>query len=69
MPLLQRHIDELNRIHLAETGENLSDDEAWAMATRLFTLARTISKYDDHIQGSDLRTQVDRIGRPSGTLH
>lgn len=56
MPLLQRQIDELKRIHLAETGEHLSDDEAWAMATRLITLARTISQYDDYIQGGNLRT-------------
>jgi hypothetical protein len=69
MPLLQRHIEELRRIYLAETGEDLSNDEAWAMATRLLTLARNISQYDNDIQSGDLRAQVDRVGRPPSTLH
>lgn len=53
MPLLQRHIDELKRIHLAETGENLSDEEAWAMAHRLVGMLRLVSPVDGEPEGTN----------------
>lgn len=35
MALTQRDIDDLRRIYARETGEELSDDEAWEMGNRL----------------------------------
>jgi hypothetical protein len=35
MPLSRAAIDELKAIHLQETGEDLTDDQAWAMGRRL----------------------------------
>lgn len=53
MPLLQRHIDELKRIHLVETGENLSDEEAWAMAHRLVGILRLVPPVDGEPEGTN----------------
>ena len=70
MPLLQRHIDELKRIHLAETGETLSDDELRAMAACLISLTRIILSYgqDSNRPSGNLRSKVDRIRGPSNPI-
>jgi hypothetical protein len=47
MPILQYHIDELKEIYLRQTGDNLSDKEAWDMAIRLVSLFGLLLE-DDH---------------------
>ena len=39
MVLNKEAVDKLRAIHEKATGEKLSDEEAWEMATRLFALA------------------------------
>lgn len=56
MPLLQCHIEELKRIHRAETGETLSDAEAWVMAHRMVALLRILSGHGQEYGGSDRRS-------------
>lgn len=38
MALTHQDIDELRRIHARETGQELSDDEAWEMGYRLLAV-------------------------------
>jgi len=38
MPLSRQAIEELKTIHRRKTGEELSDDEAWAMGHRLLRI-------------------------------
>jgi len=47
MPILQHDIDELKEIYLRQTGDNLSDKEAWDMAIRLVSLFGLLLE-DDH---------------------
>ncbi len=44
MPLNQQHIEELKKIYLKNTGESLSNQEAWDMAGRLIELFRLLIK-------------------------
>jgi hypothetical protein len=47
MPILQHHINELKEIYRKQTGEDLSDMEAWDMAVRLMNLFRLLLE-DEH---------------------
>ncbi len=44
MSLTQEDVDKLKAIHEKEAGEKLSDDEAWAMATRLLELSYLLTE-------------------------
>ena len=44
MPLTQRAIDELKTIHREETGEILSDEEAWEMGNRLLRVFAVLAR-------------------------
>ena len=44
MPLDQKAIDELKKIHLEETGEKLSNQEAWDMGLNLIKLLKALSR-------------------------
>lgn len=46
MPLTQEAIDKLKKIHFEEYGEELSNQEAWDMGTRLVNLFKTIVKHE-----------------------
>jgi len=48
MPLNQSDIDELKQIYREEFGQDLSDDEAWEMGTRLLRLFYILSTPPDH---------------------
>lgn len=45
MPLQQTDIDELKKLYKEDVGEEISDEEAWAMGTRLLNLYRLLDKY------------------------
>jgi hypothetical protein len=47
MALTKEAVDKLKNIHEAATGEKLSDDEAWEMATRLLELAHLVLSTDE----------------------
>jgi hypothetical protein len=42
MPLDQKAIDKLKKIHLEEYGEELTNQEAWDMGIRLINLFKTL---------------------------
>jgi len=42
MPLKQRDIDELKKLYKQEYNEELSNQEAWEMGTRLLDLVFTV---------------------------
>jgi hypothetical protein len=44
MPITQRHIDELKTIYQKQSGEELSNKEAWDMTIRLVNLFRILLK-------------------------
>lgn len=44
MPLTQRAINELKMIHREETGEVLSDEEAWEMGNRLLRVFAVLTR-------------------------
>ena len=44
MPLTQKAIDELKAIHRRHFPEELTDDEAWAMARRLLGIFRLLTE-------------------------
>ena len=44
MSLDQNAINELKQIHLEETGEELSDEEAWDMGLNLIKLVGALSR-------------------------
>lgn len=45
MALTKEAVDKLKELHRKETGEELSEEEAWEMATRLLELARLIRNW------------------------
>ncbi len=47
MPLKQTDINQLKAIYREETGQTLSDAEAWAMGTRLIELFRLLLRVND----------------------
>ena len=55
MPLTQKAIDELKEIHHRKTGEQLSDDEAWAMGHRLLRIFAILARPPAR-QPSEVRT-------------
>jgi len=44
MPLDQKAIDELIKIHLQEFGEELTNEEAWDMGIRLLRLFKALGR-------------------------
>jgi aldehyde:ferredoxin oxidoreductase len=44
MALNREAVDKLKEIFRAETGEELSDEEAWEIATRLFSLGHLLAE-------------------------
>ena len=46
MALTQEAVDKLKTIHEKETGEKLSDGDAWEMATRLLGLGCIVAGED-----------------------
>jgi hypothetical protein len=44
MPIDQKAIDQLKRIHFEEFGEKLTNEEAWDMGLRLVNLFKTLAK-------------------------
>ena len=44
MPIMQHHIDELKVLYQKQSGEKLSDKEAWDMAIRMVNLFRVLLK-------------------------
>jgi len=44
MPLNQKAIDELKKIHFEETGEKLSNQEAWDMGLNLIKLLKALGR-------------------------
>lgn len=64
MPLSREAIEELKAIHRKETGELLTDDDAWAMGHRLVrifdVLARPGIARNDVLRLNSNRLPVDR---------
>jgi hypothetical protein len=54
MPINQHHIDELRQIYREEFGEEISNEEAWEMCTRLVNLYRLL--LDAEIEQEKVRT-------------
>jgi len=46
MALTQEAVDKLEMIHEKDTGEKLSDEDAWEMATRLLELGCIVAGED-----------------------
>lgn len=46
MPLSQKHVDKLKMIWFKETGELVSTEEAWEMATRLLSFCTALLEAD-----------------------
>ena len=44
MELTQKDVDELKRIYKKETGEKLSDEEAWEMAINLLNFGKVVTE-------------------------
>lgn len=44
MPIDQKAIDQLKKIHFEEFGEKLTNEEAWDMGVRLVNLFKTLAK-------------------------
>jgi len=59
MPLDQNAIDELKKIHLEETGEELTNDEAWEMGIGLLKLMKALGRnpVQDFQNGPDNLTE------------
>mgnify|MGYP001372667426 CR=1 FL=1 len=55
MGLTQKDVDELKRIHEKETGEKLSDEEAWEMAIRLLELGKIVIEGNRKTEAQRLR--------------
>lgn len=65
MPLNQKAIDELKAIHQGETGESLSEDEAWAMGHRLLRLFAILVRPQALQEGAEeVRTASRLTDRP-----
>lgn len=45
MPLDQKAIDDLKRIYKEETGQDLTNEEAWDMGLSLFRLFKALSQW------------------------
>ncbi|MFZ1683638.1 MAG: hypothetical protein WAU88_05840 [Candidatus Zixiibacteriota bacterium] len=53
MPLRQPDIDKLKKLYKEDSGEDLSEREAWAMGTRLVQLLRLLFREDGAHDGAE----------------
>lgn len=60
VPLTRQAIEELKAIHQKESGEDLSDDEAWAMGERLLRFLDVVTRPDS------VRVDILRSSSPVG---
>lgn len=56
--LTQQALDELKQIHKKESGEDLTDDEAWAMGERLLRLLDVVTRPPGSKSSLDLPTRT-----------